>query len=85
MWAGGRKIASIGLAVRKWVTYHGVSLNVDKDLSLFSCMHLCGLEGVEPTSVNLERERQGLAPVPMSEVKDGFRRACEALAAASVA
>ena len=72
VWVEERKIASIGIGVRRWVSFHGVALNVGRDLSLFSCMTLCGLPGVEPTSLQLELERAGaLVPFPsVWEVKD---------------
>jgi lipoate-protein ligase B len=55
-----RKIASIGVGVRRWVTYHGFALNVDIDLAGFSRIVACGLHGVEMTSVR--RELGGAAP-----------------------
>ncbi len=44
VWVAGRKIASIGVAVRGWVTYHGVSVNVQCDPALWRLVHPCGLE-----------------------------------------
>ena len=41
---GDRKICSIGIAVRKWTTYHGFALNVDTDLSHFTFINPCGLQ-----------------------------------------
>lgn len=49
-----RKIASIGVGVRHWVTYHGFALNVDLDLAGFEAIVPCGLRGVEMTSVARE-------------------------------
>jgi lipoate-protein ligase B len=49
-----RKIASIGVGVRGWVTWHGFALNVDCDLAGFDCIVPCGLAGVEMTSVARE-------------------------------
>ncbi|MEZ4356013.1 MAG: lipoyl(octanoyl) transferase LipB [Myxococcota bacterium] len=49
-----RKIASIGVGLRRWVTYHGFALNVSLDLSGFSTIVPCGLHGVEMTSVASE-------------------------------
>jgi lipoyl(octanoyl) transferase len=46
-----RKIASIGVAVRRWVTYHGLALNVSTDLSHFRQMNPCGLESHLMTSM----------------------------------
>jgi lipoate-protein ligase B len=51
VWVGERKIASIGIAVRRWVSYHGFALNVCPDLSAFDVIHPCGLHGVRMTSV----------------------------------
>jgi lipoyl(octanoyl) transferase len=49
-----RKIASIGVGVRQWVTYHGFALNVTTDLSGFDLIVPCGLHDVEMTSVERE-------------------------------
>ncbi|MEO5988940.1 MAG: lipoyl(octanoyl) transferase LipB [Candidatus Eisenbacteria bacterium] len=47
-----RKIASIGVAVRRWVGYHGFALNIAPDLSDFEqCIHPCGLHGIRMTSM----------------------------------
>ncbi len=46
-----KKIASIGVGVRKWVSYHGFSLNVDPDLSYFSAISPCGQDGKVMTSL----------------------------------
>jgi lipoyl(octanoyl) transferase len=51
VWVGGEKIASIGVAVRRWVSYHGFALNAAPDLSFFDLIHPCGLHGVRMTSV----------------------------------
>jgi len=51
VWVGERKIASLGIAVRRWVSYHGFALNVEPDLSQFDLIHPCGLRGVRMTSV----------------------------------
>lgn len=51
VWVEGRKIASIGVAVRKWVSYHGFALNVAPDLRFFDLIHPCGLRGIEMTSL----------------------------------
>jgi len=51
VWVGDDKLASIGVAVRRWVSYHGFALNVSPDLSDFSLMHPCGLHGISMTSL----------------------------------
>jgi lipoyl(octanoyl) transferase len=42
VWIGPRKIASIGIGVRKWVSFHGLALNVDHDPEAFQGMKPCG-------------------------------------------
>lgn len=44
VWSGGYKLASIGVAVRSWVAYHGFALNVSTDLSQFRGIYPCGLQ-----------------------------------------
>jgi len=51
VWSEGEKIASIGIAVRRWVSYHGFALNVAPDLKFFDLIHPCGLRGIHMTSV----------------------------------
>jgi lipoyl(octanoyl) transferase len=51
VWTGGRKIASIGVAIRRWVTWHGFALNVGTDLAAFARITPCGLDGVRMTSL----------------------------------
>ena len=55
VWTSGRKIASIGIHVKQWVTLHGFALNVTTDLSLFDLIVPCGIHGVTMTSVARER------------------------------
>jgi lipoyl(octanoyl) transferase len=54
VWTDGRKIASIGVHARDWVTWHGFALNVSTDLSYFDLIVPCGLSGVTMTSVARE-------------------------------
>ena len=51
IWVGTDKIASIGIGVRRWVTFHGFALNVNTDLSYFFAIVPCGLPGVRMTSM----------------------------------
>jgi len=51
LWVGHKKIASVGVRVSKFVTYHGMAINIRNDLSIFEMLIPCGLEGVEMTSV----------------------------------
>ena len=54
VWVESRKIGSIGVAIRRWVTWHGFALNVAPDLSGFGAITPCGLDGVVMTSVARE-------------------------------
>jgi lipoyl(octanoyl) transferase len=54
VWTRGRKIASIGIHVRQWVTWHGFALNVTTDLSWFDLIVPCGIPDVRMTSVQRE-------------------------------
>lgn len=54
VWTNGRKIASIGVHARQWVTWHGFALNVTTDLSYFDVMVPCGIADVTMTSVERE-------------------------------
>ncbi|MEM4183260.1 MAG: lipoyl(octanoyl) transferase LipB, partial [Candidatus Caldarchaeum sp.] len=51
VWVDGRKIASVGMAVKNWVTYHGVALNVNTDLKKFYGIKPCGMEATIMTSM----------------------------------
>ena len=72
VWADGKKIASIGVGVKRWVTYHGFALNVSTDLSYFRRIHLCGLKGREATSMVEITGRD----VPMEEVRERVAGSC---------
>ena len=64
VWVGRRKVASIGIGVRKWVTYHGIGLNVNTDLNLFRMIRPCGLD-VQMTSLSDIKR----TPIIMGSVK----------------
>jgi lipoate-protein ligase B len=51
LWVGKRKIASIGVRVSRYITYHGMEINIQNDLSIFDFIIPCGLDNVEMTSV----------------------------------
>ena len=58
VWTQGRKIASIGVHARDWVTWHGFALNVLTDLSFFDLIVPCGIPQVQMTSVVRETGRE---------------------------
>jgi lipoyl(octanoyl) transferase len=54
VWTAGRKLASIGVHARDWVTWHGFALNVTTDLSYFDLIVPCGIQSVTMTSMARE-------------------------------
>jgi lipoyl(octanoyl) transferase len=69
VWTAGRKIASIGIHVKQWVTLHGFALNVTTNLDLFDLIVPCGIPQVVMTSVAAELLRDG-DPTLMPTVRD---------------
>jgi lipoate-protein ligase B len=64
LWIGKRKIASIGVRVSKFITYHGMAINIQNDLSIFNYIKPCGLENIEMTSLSKETgEKYSMNPV----------------------
>ena len=63
VWTRGRKIASMGIHVKQWVTYHGFALNVNTDLSYFDLIVPCGIQNVVMTSVAMELGRTDAATI----------------------
>jgi len=69
VWVGGEKICSIGLAVRRWISYHGFALNVETDFDHWSFIHPCGLVDRKVTSLGrLLGESPGMDRVKESVV-----------------
>jgi lipoate-protein ligase B len=62
IWAGGKKLGSIGIAIRHGISFHGLALNVNPSLVPFSWIHPCGLAGVEMTSLAVESGREVSLP-----------------------
>jgi len=74
VWCGERKIASIGVAVKRLVTFHGFALNVTCDLGYFRLINPCGMPDVVMTSVSAEGGVTEDARV-RSAIVNGFERA----------
>jgi lipoate-protein ligase B len=51
VWVDEEKIASVGVAIKRWVSFHGFSLNYETDLKYFELINPCGLEGKKMTSM----------------------------------
>ena len=66
VWVRGKKLASVGVTVTNWVTYHGFALNVNTELSYFDLIRPCGLD--PDTMTSMERLRG--EKVPFEEVKE---------------
>lgn len=74
VWTQGRKIASIGIACRRWVTFHGLALNVTTDLSYFHRINPCGFEASVMTSMARETGPSGRGGLDMAEIKAQLAR-----------
>ena len=66
VWVGRKKIASIGAAIRNWISFHGFALNVNTDLNYFHKISPCGFHGSTMTSMNVQLGHE----VNFSEVKE---------------
>ncbi len=77
VFVGGRKVASIGVAIRHWINLHGIAVNVDMDLGLFERVRPCGLDPAIMSDLSREVGRQ----VTMDEAKQAARSALPELLA----
>ncbi len=68
LWVGTKKIASIGVRVSKFITYHGMAINIQNDLSIFDFITPCGLDDVKLTSLLKETGKR----CSISQVKEGL-------------
>ncbi|MCE5186479.1 MAG: lipoyl(octanoyl) transferase LipB [Planctomycetaceae bacterium] len=73
LWVGEKKIASVGVQIKKWVTFHGIALNICNDLSIFKYIVPCGLDGVKMTSVLEETGKRA----DMAQVKRQLHKLCK--------
>jgi lipoate-protein ligase B len=70
VWVGNNKLGSIGIAIRKGISFHGLALNVNLSLEPFSWITPCGLQDTEMTSMERELSRS----VPMNQVRQSVKR-----------
>lgn len=66
VWVGPRKLASIGVGIRRWITLHGFALNVTTDLAYFDAIVPCGIAGCQMTSI----AREGRSDLSVARVAD---------------
>ena len=64
-----KKISAIGLRVKKWITYHGMSFNINPDLKYYNSIHSCGLKDYTNTSLN----ELGIK-IDQKEFDEGFKK-----------
>lgn len=68
VWTDNGKICSIGIAVKRWVSFHGFALNVNTDLKYFEMIVPCGLSDVKMVSMRSLLDKE----IPISKVKDSL-------------
>jgi lipoate-protein ligase B len=74
VWVGEKKLASIGVAVTNWVTYHGFALNVNTEMSYFRLIKPCGLDPETMTSMEmLTGKKQDMESVKREVVRNFSR------------
>jgi lipoate-protein ligase B len=72
LWTEKQKIASVGIQIKKWVTMHGIAINICNDLTIFDYIVPCGLENVKMTSA----ARQTGKKYNMEEIKKTAAQLC---------
>lgn len=70
VWVGQHKIASLGIAVKKWITYHGLAVNIDHDPKAFVGLNPCGYKASIMTNLQTLLQK----PVPLFEFKERFKK-----------
>lgn len=73
VWVSNRKLASIGIALNRWTTYHGFALNVNTDLSFFESIQPCGMDSSVMTSMKQLAGKE----FDMGEIKDKVKTSFE--------
>jgi lipoate-protein ligase B len=75
LWVGKEKIASVGIQIKKWVTMHGIAINICNDLSIFDTIVPCGLKDITMTSAAKQTGKH----YSMKELKKNAAVLCEEL------
>ncbi len=74
VWVGDKKIASIGIAARQWIAYHGISVNVSGDLKLFGLVNPCGFSSKQMTSMSVLLNHEILVSEVQNVVESVFKK-----------
>jgi lipoyl(octanoyl) transferase len=74
VWVENRKLASIGVGVRKWVSMHGFGLNISSDLSGYDAITPCGISDVTMTSLSTETNREITVEAAAHAIEPVIRR-----------
>ena len=69
IWVGDHKLGSVGIAIRRGITFHGLALNVDPCLEHFGWINPCGLQNAGVTSIR----RESTKPVSMQDIRTTFK------------
>jgi lipoate-protein ligase B len=69
IWVGDDKLGSVGIAIRRGITFHGLALNVDPCLEHFGWINPCGLQNAGVTSIRREISQ----PVSMQDIREAFK------------
>ena len=77
VWVGDRKVAAIGVAVRRWIAFHGFALNVDPDLEHFDLIHPCGIRDLGVASIASLLGEAPSRELVISRLADAFSRVWE--------
>ena len=75
VWVGMKKLGSVGIAIRHGIAFHGIALNINLDLKLFSWINPCGLENIRMTSMEQEFSHK----ITMDDVRDRAKRQTESI------
>ena len=75
VWVGKKKLGSVGITIRKGVSFHGIAFNVNVDLTPFEWIHPCGLKDIRVTSIKQVLSRE----IPMHAVREVMKTHMEAI------